>query len=55
MHIRDDEMVNLNTGVFFEAPKWTHPDYYAFLLFQRILGEYTHNKYTGAHLNTSDR
>jgi len=55
MMMRDDEMANVNVGVFFEAPSWTHPDYYSFLLFQRILGEYTQDKYTGAHLNTADR
>jgi len=55
MTLRDDEMVNVNVGVFFEAPSWTHPDYYAMLLFQRILGEYTQDKYTGAHLNLPDQ
>ena len=52
MMMRDDEMANANIGVFFEAPSWSDPDYYSFLLFQRILGEYTQDKYTGAHLNT---
>ena len=53
MMMRDDEMTNVNIGVFFEAPSWNHPDYYSFLLFQRILGEYTQKILTNAHLNTS--
>jgi len=55
MFVRDDEMANLNIGTFFEAPGWTHEDYYSFLLFQRVLGEYSQAKHTGAHLNTSSR
>jgi processing peptidase subunit beta len=55
MCMRDDEMANVNIGVFFEAPSWTHEDYYSFLLFQRLLGEYTQDKYTGQHLNSPDR
>lgn len=55
MFMRDDEMANINIGSFFEAPGWTHEDFYAFQLFQRILGEYTSDKYTGNHLNASDR
>eukprot|EP01017_Pseudomicrothorax_dubius_P028600 TRINITY_DN3402_c0_g1_i1.p1 TRINITY_DN3402_c0_g1~~TRINITY_DN3402_c0_g1_i1.p1 ORF type:complete len:519 (+),score=156.42 TRINITY_DN3402_c0_g1_i1:145-1701(+) len=55
MMVRDDEMANLNVGVFFNAPSWNDPDYYAFLLLQRVLGEYTADKYTGHHLNSADR
>lgn len=51
MFVRDDEMANLNIGTFFEAPGWTHEDYYSFLLFQRVLGEYSQAKHTGQHLN----
>jgi len=53
--MRDDEMHNLNVGVFFQAPSWTDPDFYSMQFFQRILGEYQADKYTGQHLNTSDR
>ena len=28
-------------GVFYEAPHWTHEDFYAFLLLQRIYGNYS--------------
>jgi len=55
MFMRDDEMANINIGSFFEAPGWTHQDYYAMKLFNNILGEYTSDKYTGHHLNTPDR
>jgi len=32
MFIRDDEMINSNVGVFYDAPSWKHEDFYAFLL-----------------------
>lgn len=32
MFISDDEMMNSNAGVFYEAPGWKHNDFYAFLL-----------------------
>jgi len=55
LSMRDDEMHNVNVGVFFEAPSWHDEDYYAMLVYQRILGEYTQDRYTGAHLNSTDR
>jgi processing peptidase subunit beta len=55
LSMRDDEMVNVNVGVFFEAPSWYDEDFYAFQLFRRVLGEYSQDKYTGAYLNSSDR
>lgn len=27
--MRDDEMTNVNIGVFFEAPSYNHEDYFA--------------------------
>jgi len=27
--MRDDEMHNLNIGVFFNAPSWNDPDFFA--------------------------
>lgn len=48
--IRDDEMVNSNTGVFYDAPSATHPDYYSFLLMQHMIGEYRIDKHA-EHLN----
>lgn len=38
--IRDDEMVNSSIGVFYDAPSWKHPDFYSFLLLQRMFGNY---------------
>ena len=32
MFVRDDEMVNSNVGVFYDAPSIKDPDYYSFLL-----------------------
>lgn len=55
MYMRDDEMANINVGVFYEAPSWTHEDHYSFLLFQRLLGEYEQSKHTGQHLNHPSR
>lgn len=55
MCVRDDEMANVNVGVFFEAPSWTHEDFYAFQVFQRALGEYEQSKHTGQHLNHPSR
>jgi len=54
MFMRDDEMANVNIGVFFEAPGWAHEDYYSFLLFQRVLGEYQQGRHSG-NLNHPSR
>ncbi len=51
MYMRDDEMYNVNIGVFFNAPTWKDPEYFAVHMFQNLLGEYRADKYTGAHLN----
>jgi mitochondrial-processing peptidase subunit beta len=48
--IRDDEMINSNVGVFYDAPHWTHKDYYGFLLLQRIFGSYSIDQ-NAEHLN----
>ncbi|CAI2366411.1 unnamed protein product [Moneuplotes crassus] len=48
--VRDDEMVNSNVGVFYDAPDWKHKDYYAFLLLQRIFGSYSIEE-NAEHLN----
>jgi len=53
MFMRDDEMANVNMGVFFSAPTFKDPEYFAMKLIQQLLGEYQANKYTGAHLNSS--
>jgi hypothetical protein len=50
LFIRDDEMVNSSIGVFYDAPSWKHKDFYAFLLFQRVFGNYQIDKHA-EHLN----
>lgn len=50
MFIRDDEMVNSNVGVFYDAPSVKDPDFYAFKLLQNIFGDYRIDKHAG-HLN----
>lgn len=55
MFIRDDEMANTNVAVFFRAPNMSNEDYWAFRVFNAVLGEYTEDKYTGANLNATDR
>lgn len=53
--MRDDELANLNVGVFFEAPTWDHPDSLALIFFKNLVGDYRADRYTGAHLNSADR
>jgi len=31
--VRDDEMINSNVGIFFDAPSWHDKDFYGFLVF----------------------
>ena len=40
LFIRDDEMVNSNIGVFYDAPGFKHKDYYSFQLMKRVFGEF---------------
>lgn len=47
MYIRDDEMANVNVGVFFEAPSYDHPDYFAMQVIKELMGSYRADKYTG--------
>lgn len=55
MSMRDDEQANLNVGVFFDVPSWDSPDCLPLHFFKHIVGDYRADKYTGAHLNNSDR
>ena len=48
--IRDDEMLNSSIGVFYDAPSWKHEDFYAFLMLQRMIGQYEINQHA-THLN----
>ena len=51
LFVRDDEMVNSNIGVFYDAPTFNHPDYPGFLLLQHMFGRYEIDKHA-EHLNT---
>jgi mitochondrial-processing peptidase subunit beta len=50
LFIRDDEMVNSNVAVFYDAPGLQHEDYYGFLLLKHIYGSYRIDKHA-QHLN----
>jgi len=51
MFMRDDELYNAAVGVFYDAPHWSHEDYYAFMLLERIIGSYQMNLNGQSHLN----
>jgi len=51
LFIRDDEMINSNIGVFYDAPTFNHPDYPGFLLLKHMFGQYEIQKHS-EHLNT---
>jgi processing peptidase subunit beta len=48
--LRDDEMVNANVGVFYDAPSRKHEDYHAFLLLKHMFGSYRIDQ-NAEHLN----
>jgi len=50
LFVRDDEMVNSNVGVFYNAPGIKDEDYYSFLLFKHVMGDYRIDKHA-EHLN----
>ena len=50
MMIRDDEMVNSNVGVFYDAPTVGHPDFAAFMLLKHMFGTFSIEK-NAEHLN----
>lgn len=51
--IRDDTLPQVHAALCFEGVSWTHPDYFAFLLLQSILGSWDHN--VGAGKNVGSR
>ncbi len=55
IYLRDDEMVNVNAGVFFRAPAYAHPDSTLMRIFVELLGEYRADKHTGTNLNDPSR
>jgi len=55
MFMRDDENYNCGVGVFYDAPSWHHEDYYAFLLMERVIGNYQMDRNGIARLNDVDK
>lgn len=51
MFMRDDELYNAAVGVFYDAPSWTHEDYYHFMLLERMIGQYQCDRNGVSHLN----
>ena len=50
LNLRDDEMINSNVAVFYDAPSVKHEDYYSFLLLKHIMGKYRIDQHA-EHLN----
>jgi processing peptidase subunit beta len=50
LFIRDDEMINSNVAVFYDAPSIKHPDYYGFKLLKHMFGSYRVDR-NAEHLN----
>lgn len=50
LFLRDDEMINANVGVFYDAPSRKHEDYYTFLLLKNMFGSYRIDQHA-EHLN----
>jgi len=55
MFMRDDEFYNLGCGVYYDAPSWHHEDYYAFLLMERVVGNFSLDRNGPARLNDSSK
>lgn len=52
--MRDDEMVNSNVGVFYDAPAANDEDHFAFIMFQSMFGSYKIDENAG-HLNDTHK
>jgi processing peptidase subunit beta len=50
MFVRDDEMVNSNIIVYYDAPTFKDEDYYGFMLLKNMFGSYRIDQNAG-HLN----
>lgn len=50
LYIRDDEMINSNVGVFYDAPAACDEDYYSFLMFKNMFQSYRIDQ-NAEHLN----
>ena len=54
LFMRDDEMYNVNVGVFYDAPGVNHEDYYSFQLLKHMIGDYDIQK-NAEHLNDTQK
>ena len=54
MFIRDDYLYNAGFEVFFDLT-WYHDYYYAFLILERIFGDYQIDKHGSAHVNSAKK
>lgn len=52
MFVRDDEMINSNVVVYYDAPAINDPDYYGFMLLKNVFGQYRIDQHAG-HLNST--
>jgi len=52
--MRDDEMVNSNVGVFYDAPGLKDEDYVSFLLLKHMFGSYRIDQHA-EHLNDTHK
>ena len=50
LFVRDDEMINSNVGIFYDAPSVKDEDYYSFLLLKHMFGSYRIDQHA-EHLN----
>eukprot|EP00331_Platyophrya_macrostoma_P018285 CAMPEP_0176471272 /NCGR_PEP_ID=MMETSP0127-20121128/41036_1 /TAXON_ID=938130 /ORGANISM="Platyophrya macrostoma, Strain WH" /LENGTH=317 /DNA_ID=CAMNT_0017865893 /DNA_START=255 /DNA_END=1208 /DNA_ORIENTATION=+ len=55
LSMNDVELPNINLGICYEGPGWFNPDYYPFLVLQRIMGEYNKDTYSGVHLDSPQK
>ena len=53
MYMRDDELYNASVGVFYDAPSWSHEDYYTFMLLERMIGSYQLDRNGVSNLNSA--
>lgn len=54
LFLRDDEMINSNVGIFYDAPSIKDEDYYSFLLLKHMFGSYRIDEHAG-HLNDTKK
>lgn len=54
MFVRDDEMVNSNVVVYYDAPSVKDPDYYGFLLLKHMFGSFRIDQHA-EHLNDTKK